>query len=165
MEFWWRRFGPLKLRCCRGQLSSFPMVTISSSVISSFLLPMTSCEEIKTIIIIIKGRQTVIGNGASSSWQQFKLNFKGLHTWVSLVPTTSSCNQSSVKFFRRDCRSQKLFQRTAHTKHFEEHVAKTVGQVVGTKFWSPNFRRVLLNLQSLQKKRLQFITLTIHEDK
>ena len=32
----------LKLRCCYGQLSSFPMVTISSPAISRALLPVTS---------------------------------------------------------------------------------------------------------------------------
>ena len=42
----WRSFGDevlaLKLRCYQGQISSFPMVTISSLTISRALLLMTS---------------------------------------------------------------------------------------------------------------------------
>lgn len=43
-----RSFGgevlDIKLRCCHGQLSSFPMVTISSPTISRALLLMTTSE-------------------------------------------------------------------------------------------------------------------------
>ena len=43
----------LTLRCCQGQLSAFPIVTISWPAISRALLPMTS------------SRQVATGNGAS----------------------------------------------------------------------------------------------------
>ena len=42
MELCWRPIGPLKLRCCHGQVSSFLMVTISSAAISHVLLTRTS---------------------------------------------------------------------------------------------------------------------------
>ena len=94
----------------------------------------------------VKGRQAAIRNEASCPWQQHKLNVKGWHTREHY----SVQLWSPEKFSRRDCRSQELVQRTARTKHFEEQVARIchknstcsnqfefVGQVEGTKFWSP----------------------------